>query len=195
MKELRRKTLFTGEQDFEQTPKGKKEILKARAKTLALETEQKRATETYLEVVVFLLAYETYAIETSFIREIFPLVEYTPLPCTPQFVLGIINVRGQILSVIDIKKFFDLPEKGLGELNKVIILRTDDMEFGILADKILGTQSILPDAIQTSIPTVRGMGSWYVKGITGESVIILDTEKILHDKRLIVYERVSKEEI
>lgn len=50
---------------------------------------------------------------SEYVREIYPLKEFTPIPCTPPFVLGIINVRGQILSVIDIKKFFDLPEKGL----------------------------------------------------------------------------------
>ena len=44
----------------------------------------------------------------DFVREVYPLKDYTPLPCTPPFVLGLVNVRGQIISVIDIKKFFDI---------------------------------------------------------------------------------------
>ena len=94
-------------QSFAQTSKEKKTILKARAKALALEPEREKRKGEYLEVVEFLLAYETYAIETAYVREVYPLKELTVLPCTPPFVLGIINVRGQILSVIDIKKFFD----------------------------------------------------------------------------------------
>jgi len=179
--------------DSEPVYREKKKILNARAKLLALEPKQVETEEKYLDVIVFLLAYETYAVEMSFVREIFPLKDFTPLPCTPPFVLGIINVRGEIFSVIDIKKLFNLPDKGLGELNKVIILQTDDMEFGILADRILDTQSISLNTIQTSLPTLKGMESLYIKGITGESLIILDTEKILHDKKLIVNEEISKE--
>jgi len=169
----------------------KKKILKARAKKLSREPEKDKSAETYLEVVVFILAYETYAIETSFVREIFPLKEFTPLPCTPPFVSGIINVRGQILSVIDIKKLFELPEKGLGELNKVIILHKDDMEFGILADRILGTRSIPLEDIQPSLPTLKDVRVKYLKGVTGDRVVILDVTKIMSDKKIIVHEEIG----
>ena len=169
----------------------KKKILKARAKILSREPEIDKAVETYLEVVVFIIAYETYAVETSFVREIFPLKEFTPLPCTPSFVFGIINVRGQILSVIDIKKLFDLPDKGLGELNKVIILQKDDMEFGILADRILGTRSVPLEDIQPSLPTLKDIRVEYLKGITGDRVVILDVIKIMSDKKIIVHELVE----
>ena len=130
------------------TVKEKNRILKARAIVLAQEPKNEAAAEEYLEVVEFLLAYEKYCIESSYVREIYPLKEFTPLPCTPPFVLGIVNVRGQILSVIDIKKFFDLPEKGLTDLNKVIIVHNDGMELGILADSILGVRSITIKEIQ-----------------------------------------------
>ncbi len=169
----------------------KKKILKARAKILSRESEIEKAAETYLEVVVFLLAYETYAVETSFVREIFPLKEFTPLPCTPPFVFGIINVRGQILSVIDIKKLFDLPDKGLGELNKVIILHKDDMEFGILTDRILGTRSVPLEDVQPSLPTLKDIRVEYLKGVTGDRVVILDVAKIMSDKKIIVHEEIE----
>ena len=90
----------------------------------------------------FSLAYERYALETAFVREVYPLKEFTPLPCTPPFVLGIISVRGQILAVIDLKRFFNLPEKGLSDLNKVIILRRGGLEVGLLADAVSGVQAI-----------------------------------------------------
>ncbi len=86
----------------------------------------------------FLLTHENYGIESVYVREVHPLKELTPLPCTPSFVLGIINVRGQILSVIDLKKFFDLPAQEPTSLNKVIIFHNNRIEFGILADAVIG---------------------------------------------------------
>ena len=176
---------------FAPGPSEKKNILKARAKILAREPEQEKKAEEYLEVVEFLLAYETYAIETAYIREIYPLKELTPLPCAPPFVLGIINVRGQILSVIDLKKFFGLPEKGLSDLNKVIILHKEEMEFGILADKILGVRYIPISEIQPSLPTLTEIQAEYLKGVTKERVVVLETARILSDKKIIVHEEVE----
>lgn len=179
------------ERGFAPTSEEKKRILKARAKALALEPEDGGAIEAYLEVVEFMLAYENYAIESTYVREVWPLKELTPLPCTPPFVLGIVNVRGQILSVIDMKKFFDLPEKGLTNQNKIIIVHTDEMEFGILADVILGTRSVPLKEIQQSLPTLTGIRSEYLRGVTGERLVILDAAKILSDRKIIVHEEVE----
>ena len=169
----------------------KKKILKARAKALAREGEGKKAIEESIEIVEFLLAYEKYGIESSYIREICPLKELTPVPCTPPFVLGIINMRGQIISVIDIKRFFDLPERGLTDLNKVIILRNKEMEFGILADVILGVVRVPRRNLQAPLPTLTGTREEYLKGITGDRLAILDAGRLLSDKKLIVHEEVE----
>jgi purine-binding chemotaxis protein CheW len=190
-KEIHRRleeTQLAIERGWSPTLEEKKKILKTRAKRLAQEPEEK--AEKYIEVVEFLLSYEKYAIESSYVREIYPLKELTPMPCTPQFVLGIINVHGQIISVIDIKKFFELPEKGLSDLNKVIILHNDVMEFGILADVILGVNNISLSELQPSLPTLTGIREDYLKGVTGEQVVILDAEKLLSDKKITVHEEV-----
>jgi purine-binding chemotaxis protein CheW len=168
----------------------KKRVLKARAITLAQEPEEEAAAEEYLEIVEFFLGYEKYGIDSSYVREVYPLKELTPMPCAPPFVLGIINVRGQILSVIDIKKFFDLPEKGLTDLNKVIILHSDSTEFGILADVILGVHSVSLSELQPSLPTLTGIRQEYLKGVTKEMLVVLDAAKLLCDKRIIIHEEV-----
>jgi purine-binding chemotaxis protein CheW len=161
-------------------------ILKTRARALAQEPPRAALAETFLEIIEFCLASETYGIEAMFVREIHPLKDFTPLPGVPSFVVGIANIRGQILSVVDLKKFFNLPDKGLGELNKVIILGNSRMEFGILADAILVTRSVLLDAIQAPPATVTGIGAEYVRGVTGERVVVIDAQKILDDERIIV---------
>lgn len=180
----------SSEQGFQLAPEQQRKILKARAKALAREPESEKKAEGYLQVVEFSLAYERYAVESAYVREVYPLKEFTPVPCTPPFVFGMVNVRGRILSVIDIKKFFDLPEKGLGDLNKIIIMRKDEMEFGILADSIAGTQSIPFSDIQPSLPTLTGIRAKYLKGVTKERLVILDAEKILSAEKIVVYEEV-----
>jgi purine-binding chemotaxis protein CheW len=173
----------------------KQKVLRARAQALAREPEPEEATQGALEVVEFLLAYETYAIESSYVREVYPLKTFTPLPCTPPFVLGIINIRGQILSIVDLKNFFDLPEKGLTDLNKVIVVHDANMAFGILADALLGVRSIPLGHIQPSLPTLTGIRAAYLKGVTGERLVILDAAKLLADKRLIVLEEVEGDDL
>jgi purine-binding chemotaxis protein CheW len=167
-------------------------ILKARARALAQEPKKAELAGANLEIIEFCLASETYGIESMFVREIHQLKDFTSLPGVPPFVLGITNVRGQILSVVDLKKFFNLPDKGLGELNKVIILRNNRMEFGILADAIIGTRSVPLDTIQAPPVTVTGIGAEYVRGVTGERVVVIDAQKILDDERIIVNETVSE---
>lgn len=164
----------------------KHSVLKSRAQVLAIEKKDETAQNKFIEIVVFQLASESYGIESAFIREVYPLKDYTVLPGTPPFVLGIINVRGQIVSVIDLKKFFNLPEKGLGELNKVIIVQNKRMEFGILADIIHGTRLISTEKIQAPPVSTSGIGAGYLRGISNDHIIILEVEKILEDEKIIV---------
>lgn len=162
-------------------------ILRARAVSLAEERKgDKELPQSELQVVEFLLASERYGIELTYIREIHALSEFTPLPGTPQFVLGLTNVRGQILSVIDIKKLFDLPGGGLTDLNKVIVVRTHQMELGILADAVVGVRAVALNELQTSLPTLTGIRAEYLKGITKDPLVVLDVEKILSDEKIVV---------
>ena len=172
-------------------PEEVKRILKNRAQALARAPEAAEAADSYIEVVEFTLAHERYAIESHCVREVYPLDNLTPLPCTPAFVLGIVNLRGEILSVIDIKKFFELPEKGLTDLNKVIVLQSGSMLFGILADTILGVRSIARTEIQSSLPTLTGIREDYLTGVTKKRVAILDAATLLSDRKLVVQEEVQ----
>jgi purine-binding chemotaxis protein CheW len=169
------------------SPEERKRILKARADLLARQPGKGQDRET-IEVVEFMLANERYGIESSYVREVYPLRDYTPLPCTPSFVLGLLNLRAQIISVIDIKKFFDMPEKGISDPNKVIIVSDGKMIFGILADVILDVRGIAVEDIQSSIPTLTGIREQFLRGVTGERTVILDAAKLLADKYIVVYE-------
>lgn len=161
-------------------------MLADRAKQLAREPVMQDEAVERLHLVEFCLAYEEYGIETSYVREIYPLVDLTPLPGTPSFVLGIANVRGQIVSVIDIKRFFGLPDRGLTNLNQLIIVRNDEIELGILADEVLGVRSIGREELQPPLPTMTGIRAEYLRGITGGRLAVLDMEHILGDRRIVI---------
>lgn len=165
-------------------------ILKARAEALAPAPEQDTVEEC-IDVVAFLLAYEAYGIETAFVREVQPLKDLTPLPCTPPFVAGIVNVRGQVISVIDIKMLFGLPAKGLTDLNKIIILSDGVMEFGILADSVMDVRSVPLRQIQPPLPTLTGIREQYLRGITVENLIVLDAGSLLASRDIIVHEEIA----
>jgi purine-binding chemotaxis protein CheW len=168
-----------------------KRILKARAQALAREPVA-RATEAVIEIVEFSLATERYGIETGYVREVFPFRELTPVPCAPPFFTGIVNVRGRMIAVVDLKKFFDLPASGLHDLHEVIILHSEEMNLGILADDVVGVRRVPVSQLQASLPTLRGIGQQYLRGVTGERLIVLDAARILGDPKITVQEEVEK---
>jgi purine-binding chemotaxis protein CheW len=125
------------------------------------------------------------------VRTVSVLKELTPVPCTPPFVLGIINLRGEIHTVVDLKKFFDLPDKGITELNKIIIIHHEDMQLGILADAIRGVRHILLHDLDPAMPTLTGIRADYLRGVTRDRLVVLDAARILSDQRILVAEEVS----
>jgi purine-binding chemotaxis protein CheW len=165
-------------------------ILKARAAVLAREAVVNEADAERIEIVEFFLADERYAIESVYIGEVCALTDLTPLPCTPAFVLGIINMRGRILPVIDLRRFFDLPVSGLSDLSKVILLQNDIMEFGILADAIIDARWISRSAIHPSLPTLTEIRAEYLMGVTEDRLVLLDGGKLLSAGGIVVHEEV-----
>lgn len=172
-------------------PADARAILAERARKLAHEAAPVEEAGDAVEVIEFVLAHETYGLEARYVREIYPLKDLTPMPGTPAFVLGIINLRGQILSIIDLRQFFDLPRRGLTDLNKVIVLRSGAMEFGVLADAIVGTRTIALRSLQPSLPTLTGIREQYLKGIDSGRAVILDAAKLLESPAVIVNEYVN----
>ncbi|HEU5124412.1 MAG TPA: chemotaxis protein CheW [Verrucomicrobiae bacterium] len=168
-----------------------KQILHARARKLARTSASRPAEQSMIELLEFRLAQENYAVENCYVTGVSPLTDLTPLPCTPSFILGIVNVRGRILPVLDLKKFFDLPEEGLTDLHRVILIRGNDLELGLLADVVMGVRSVASDSLQPSLATLTGIRSDYLKGVTAERLVVLDLARILSDPKIIVHEEVE----
>ena len=174
--------------DMEETKKN--EILKSRARQLAQEPKTTDKDEALFQVLEFTLAEEHYGIELQYIVEVYPMKPFTILPGTPAFLLGIINLNGKILSVIDIRKFFELPEKGFSDLNKIILVNSGDMELGILAESVIGDRTVSRKSLQTKLPTLNDIRSDYLKGVTEDRLIILDIPRLLFDKKIIIHDEI-----
>jgi purine-binding chemotaxis protein CheW len=168
------------------TEETKRAILRDRAKRLACEPPPQRPPSDSLEILEFALAQERYAVETSWVREVYPLKDLTPVPGTPSFIRGLVNVRGKLLPVLDIKRFFGLPERGLTDLHRLIIVGTPDLEVGLLADATIGVGTIRAAALHPSLPTLTAIRQDYLKGVTGDRLAVLDLARLLTDPKLCV---------
>ena len=144
-----------------------------------------------IDVVEFLLGRERYGLAAAHVCEVLPLKDFSPVPCTPPFVVGIMNVRGQIVTVLNIGKFFDLPDSGITDLNKVLLIETAAMKVGVLADAILGTRTVRVEELQTSLPTLAGLRAEFLRGVTPDRLIVLHAAKFLADDAILVREEVA----
>ena len=170
------------------SPERTAEILKARAVRLAAESGDRPQAGSVREVLAFTLGQEKYGIETRFVREVTPMNELTPLPGSPAFVMGIVNIRGRVISVVDIRKLFDLVQRGVGDQDRIIVLQDEGMEFGILGNSILGVVPVTADELQPTLPTLTGIHADFLVGVTGQGMAVLDGARLLADERVIVRE-------
>jgi purine-binding chemotaxis protein CheW len=161
-------------------------VLRARAEQLAKPLDVETGGEELLEILEFSLGKERYAFPSSCVREVFPLTEITPLPGLPAHVLGVVNVRGRILSVMDIRRLLELGNIGLTNLNKAIILHHGDMEVAVLADEVTGVYAIDAEEGQRTLPTLAGTREVFLKGVTKDRVVVLDAQKLLASRDLLV---------
>jgi len=166
-------------------------ILEARARRAAQPSVEPDQADQ-IEILAFTLASEQYGVETGHVLEVCALAELTAVPCTPPFVAGVMNLRGRILAIIDLRRFFELPAKGLTELNRVIVLRGGDNELGLLADSIDGVRWVVAPGLQEDLPTLTGIRERFLKGITGQILAVLDGGRLLADAGLKVNEQVTQ---
>lgn len=161
------------------------QILAGRAAILAKELSPEVPDDS-ITVLHFQLAYEQYAVETRFLREALFIKEIAVLPLTPKFVVGVVNVHGEIVSALDIRKFFNLPGEPINDLNRLLVLNDKDMTFGILVDRIRGIRTFSRAEIRKVNVTVTGIKNEYVLGVTSENIVILNGDVLLNDPAIIV---------
>lgn len=129
-KEVVRKTIF-----FPQASEYERKILQKRANNLRESIKLKDFTGLK-PVSVFTLNQEFFGIELSLVQEFIKFKKYTPIPCTPKFIVGNINLRGEIITLIDIREEFNLQSSALKEENQAVIVNVDGVVVGIVIDAV-----------------------------------------------------------
>ncbi|MEG6616525.1 chemotaxis protein CheW [Peptococcaceae bacterium 1198_IL3148] len=136
-----------------------------------------------VQEVVFQLNDQTYGIDISVVMEIIRMEQITKLPRTPDFIEGIINLRGQVIPVIDLCKRFGLVCNEVTAQSRIIIVQVNDLTFGMIVDSVQEVLRIATSNIEPPPPVVGGIDAAYLRGIAllGERlVILLDHTKILY---------------
>ncbi|MDI6602154.1 MAG: chemotaxis protein CheW [Thermoanaerobacteraceae bacterium] len=134
------------------------------------------------QVVVFKLLGEEYCVDIMKVVEIIRMQEITKLPDAPRFVEGVINLRGKIIPVIDLKKRFNLQEGGINEDTRIIITNADSKTIGFIVDNVTEVLRLNEEDIESIDNVTVGIDKDYIQGIgklDKRLLIMLDLNKVL----------------
>ena len=141
-------------------------------------TEQKN-----LKVIVFQLADKEYAIPVSHVKGIEKLMHITRVPKTERYVKGVINLRGVVTPIIDLRERFDLPVSGNEETTRIIIITLESMEVGFIVDAANDVLDIDAASIEQQPEVVGSSEEDFIAGVAkldNRLLILLHLEKVLN---------------
>lgn len=176
------------------TAADRKSVLRERAWELAHRQEDDSPVEECIQAIEFMLGDERYAMDVRFISEVYPVKDIASIPCTPSFVLGVVSVRGEVLSIVDVREFFSLPKKEITGASKILVLSNGKMKLGILADSVVGQSRVPIHEIQDHMPGTGGTRVEYVRGVTKERLVVVEAEKFLTDETVVVHQEVGDQQ-
>ncbi len=137
--------------------------------------------EATTNLVTFRLGSGEYAIDIMQAKEIIKMEKITLIPNAPYFVEGVINLRGNIIPIIDLKKRFNLEESEGDKNTGIIIAKIEDVDMGIMIDSISKVVSIANSDIQPPPSMLQGIGQRYIKGVgklEDKLLVVLDLDKL-----------------
>ena len=137
--------------------------------------------------LTFHLAGEDYGIDIAFVTEIIGIQKITEVPDMPEFIRGVINLRGKVIPVMDVRLRFNLKERDYDERTCIVVVDIDNTAVGLVVDEVSEVADIPEKDVEPPPQTGKGQRSRYLKGMgkMDEAVkILLDVEKLLHDEEL-----------
>lgn len=131
-----------------------------------VETITGQSNDITMQVVTFNLVGEDFALPILDVREIIRMTEITPVPHAPNFVEGVINLRGQIIPVVDLRKRFNLGQQEIHEDSRIMVLEVGENILGVIVDAVSEVLRIGESEVQPPPGIVaNGIGAEYLKGI------------------------------
>ncbi len=188
-------------QEAQVTPEVLERIWAKRAAQLAKVPIQE-AEGTRREIALIRLGRELFGVSVEYVLDIRPARQITHVPRVPKWVTGVTNLRGRLLSVIDLTRFFELPEGGENAKEEayLVVVSASGVEVALWVSEVLGVEAIRTDAMGEATIAVASLPPEYVQGVvkcerlsangTPALCVVLDLAALLADERLIIHEEV-----
>ncbi len=153
--------------------------------TQTIQNSAQSGDDPVLQYVTFRLDDETYGLNVMQIQEVLRYTEIAPVPGAPDYVLGIINLRGNVVTVIDTRRRFGLPDAEVTDSTRIVVLEADHQVIGILVDSVAEVIYIRQSEIETAPNVANEESARFIQGVcnrNGELVILVEFEKMLSDQ-------------
>jgi purine-binding chemotaxis protein CheW len=185
----------------EPEPEMMEQVWAQRAAQLARPPEHEEEGEQ-IGLVLIRLGRELYGLNAQHVLEVRPLEQITRVPRAPNWVAGVVNLRGQVFSVIDLRRFFGLPQVTGEEddatpiVYSLALVETPDAEAVLMVNGVLAVVMLPASQIQGASDALGGLRSDYARGVIAQegaeaqTIVVLDLPALLADERLVVHEEV-----
>ncbi|MGI6621147.1 MAG: chemotaxis protein CheW [Bacillota bacterium] len=136
------------------------------------------------QIVAFCLGSETYGVDIQKVREIIPIQKIVPVPRAPDFVEGIINLRGKVIPVLDLRKHFGFEKKEATPEQRIVLTESEGEGIGVIVDSVSSVIRISDDAVEPPASVIAGEANDYIQGIAKVNdslIVLLDLTRIISD--------------
>ena len=151
-----------------------------------MDNTAKQADNPIIRWVTFRLENEKYGINVMQVQEVLRVTEIAPVPGAPDYVLGIINLRGNVVTVIDSRKRFGLQSREMDDSTRIVIIESDNQVVGILVDSVAEVVDIRSSEIEQAPNVGTEESAKFIQGVSsidGELLILVDLNKLLTDEQ------------
>lgn len=163
------------------------DVLNERAKKLACVVEKEHIEGQELHLLFFRLADEVYGIEVAYTNAVHPYTHVTSLPGLPSFMMGVMNVRQQIFSIVDLRQLLTLPQLEAAQPSgKVLLIKDQELEFGVYVDEVFGASKLSQTLIEEIPATFNQKQKTLLLGLTPKKSILINAKALCEQKELII---------
>jgi purine-binding chemotaxis protein CheW len=144
--------------------------------------EKSMVMDEVLQLVTFSLDQEVYAVDILNVQEINRITEITKVPNAANYVEGVINLRGKVIPVINLRKKFGLHNKDIDESSRIIIMDIHGITYGLMVDSVSEVLRIPSDIVEPPPPMAESMSSIFIKGIAkmeNRLIILVNIERLM----------------
>tara|TARA_B100001063_G_scaffold189627_2_gene180367 strand:+ start:987 stop:1472 length:486 start_codon:yes stop_codon:yes gene_type:complete len=149
-----------------------------------VEVRKDQTNDEVLQWVTFQLEEETYGINVMQVREVLRYSEIAPVPGAPDYVLGIINLRGNVVTVIDTRSRFGLMQGEITDNTRIIVIESERQVIGILVDSVAEVVYLRSSEIDTTPSVGTDESAKFIQGVSnrdGKLLILVDLNKLLSE--------------